>query len=215
MGWLFEMGAGLYGWMTAQAPWRRSCGLMAERLPPGENLRILDLGCGPGVSALELARRRPGDAVAGIDSAWRMLRQAQRRHVAEGRAAGRISWIRADAAQLPFASGSIDALTGHSFLYLLPDRDAALREFLRVLRPGGRLVLVEPNDRPLRIGELLGVSRDPRFLLSMGLWRLASRIRGRFVATRLSATLRGAGFARCQVDETLAGMALYAHAQKA
>jgi ubiquinone/menaquinone biosynthesis C-methylase UbiE len=214
MRWFFEVGARFYGWMTAHEAWRRSCGALVERLPSGGALRIVDLGCGPGVSAFELARGRPRAWVAGVDSAWGMLRQARRRsHV--GGPPARIRWICADAEHLPFRTASVDALTGHSFLYLVSDRDAALAECLRVLRPGGRLIVMEPNDRPVRVSDLLRTSRDPRFLLAMALWRPVSRLRGRFGSRSLEATLRRSGFVRCRVDEALGGLGLYARAQKA
>ena len=72
--WLFEAGAGFYGWMTMQDAWRRSCRQLVERLPSTDRpLRIIDVGCGPGVVRLELARCRPKDFVSGMDVATRML----------------------------------------------------------------------------------------------------------------------------------------------
>lgn len=215
MGWVFEVGADVYGWLTAQGAWRACCAELVARLPPGERLRIVDLGCGPGVSTFELARLRPASAVVGVDIARRMLEEARRRERDSGLPPGQVRWVRADAGRLPFRSGSVDALTGHSFLYLVPDRDAALAECLRVLRPGGRLILMEPSDRPARVRELLRFSRNPRFLLSMTLWRRVSRFKGRFTPATLEATLRGAGFGQCRVDETLAGLGLMSFAEKA
>jgi ubiquinone/menaquinone biosynthesis C-methylase UbiE len=144
-----------------------------------------------------------------------MLREAHRRSRAEGRLASRVHWICADARDLPFRAGSIDALTGHSVLYLVADREAALAEWLRVLRSGGRLVVMEPNDRSVRLREVWRISRSPRFLLSMALWRQVSGLRDRFGHWSLVATLRRVGFANCHVQETLGGLRLYAHAQKA
>jgi ubiquinone/menaquinone biosynthesis C-methylase UbiE len=204
-----------YAWMTGQDAWRGSCAALVERFPPGLGLRIVDLGCGPGVSAFEVARGRPGAWVAGVDSAVGMLQQARRRSRVEAPPADRIRWVCADAGQLPFRTGSVDALTGHSFLYLLSDRDAALSECLRVLRSGGRLVVMEPSDRTVRLPDLLRTSLDPRFLLSMALWRPMSRLRGRFGPTSLHALLRRSGFATCRVEETLGGLGLCARAQKA
>ncbi len=215
MRWLFDVGASFYAWLTAQDAWRGSCASLVDHLPPGAGLRIVDLGCGPGTAALETVRRRPRDWVVGVDNAWGMLRQAHRRSRAGGRLASRVHWICADARALPFRAGSIDALTGHSVLYLVADREAALAECLRVLRSGGRLVVMEPNDRSVRLREVWRISRSPRFLLSMALWRPVSGLRGRFGQWSLVATLRGAGFADCHVQETLGGLGLYARAQKA
>jgi ubiquinone/menaquinone biosynthesis C-methylase UbiE len=212
--WIFDLGADIYGWFTAQAAWRASCARLAEHLPAGDRLRVADLGCGPGVSAIELARRRPGDLIIGLDVSPRMLAVARRRLASARLPAGHVHWVRGDAARLPFGTGSLDALTGHSFLYLLPEREAALAESLRVLQPGGRLVLMEPNARPATAAQVLGVSRDPRHLVSVGLWRPFSRFHGRFTAASLTATLEGAGFVSCRVEEVLGGLGLMAWAEK-
>jgi ubiquinone/menaquinone biosynthesis C-methylase UbiE len=213
--WVFDLGADIYGWFTAQAAWRASCARLAEHLPSADRLLVADLGCGPGVSAIELVRRRPGDLVIGLDVASRMLAVARRRLASARLPAGCVRLVRGDATRLPFGTGSLDALTGHSFLYLLPDRERALAECLRVLRPGGRLVLMEPHARPATVRQVLGVSRDPRYLVSVGLWRPFSRVHGRFTAASLAATLEGAGFGNCGVEEVLGGLGLIAWAEKA
>src|SRR4051812_43349395 len=84
---IFDLGALFYDWFTSQSEWRRSCLRLAAGLPPGA--RILDLGCGPGVSSIALARRVPGSRVLGVDLAARMLGQA-RRHVRRGGLDGRV-----------------------------------------------------------------------------------------------------------------------------
>ncbi len=209
---VFQVASRFYGWMTAQKAWREHCQRLVEDLPP-EKQRVVDLGCGPGVSTFEIARVRPLDDVFGLDFAFGMLKEAKRRAPAVGLAEGgaRIAWLQGDAAKLPFADASIDALTGHSFLYLLPDRAAALRECLRVLRPGGRLILMEPNRTP-SLGAALGYSGDARFLLSMTLWRPFSRFYGRFTKATLAETLLEAGFERARAEETLGGMGLLGRA---
>lgn len=209
--WLFNVGADVYAWFTAQGAWRESCARLASHLPAGNAPRIVDLGCGPGVSAIELARLRPDALVAGLDIAPRMLSQARRRG-----AAFAISWVRADAGQLPFASGSLDALTGHSFLYLLgrSTQTRALREMVRVLRPGGRVILMEPSARPATVSAVLELSRDPRHLISVGLWRPFSRLHGRFTAAGLATTLAGAGLVQARVEQVLGGLGLMAWADK-
>lgn len=210
---LFHVAARFYGWMTAQQAWREHCRRLVEELPERTErpLRIGDLGCGPGVSTFEIARARPLDQVFGLDFAAGMLDEARRREPESGLPPGRIAWVRGDAGRLPFRDGSVDVLTGHSFLYLLPDRPAALRECLRILRPGGRLILMEPNRTP-SLGRALRVSRNVPFLLSMTLWRPFSRLYGRFTRKTLAETLSAAGFGEVRVEETLAGMGLLARA---
>lgn len=212
--WLFTATADLYAWMTAQHVWRQNCRDLAEQLPSvPEPLRVVDLGCGAGESALECARLRPQASIAGVDVSRRMLCRARRQ--ATWRPEGnRLIWIHADGAELPLKANSIDAVTGHSVLYLVGDRAAVLKECLRVLRPGGRLILMEPNDRALRVRDILTISADPRFLLSMVLWRPISFLYGRFTRESLDDALRSAGFARCRISETLAGLGLCACAYK-
>jgi SAM-dependent methyltransferase len=183
---------------------------MAGRLPSTPGTNILDLGCGPGVSTFELARALPDARLIGVDVATRMLKQARRRHP-DGMA---VEWIRADAARLPFAAGSVDACAGHSFLYLVADRRAVLNEIHRVLRPGGHLVLMEPHTRRATPSGVLAVSRDMRHLVSVSLWRPFSRMHGRFSHSSLVGTLSAAGFVECQVDETLGGLGLLASARR-
>jgi SAM-dependent methyltransferase len=209
---LFNVGADIYGWFSAHAAWRASCAQMAARLDGLDGGLIGDLGCGPGVSTFELARHIPNARLLGVDIAPRMLNEARRRRRAADLRAARITWLLADAARLPLSENSLDACTGHSFLYLVANRRDVLTEIRRVLKPGGRLVLMEPNERTATLSQVLNVSRDPRHLFSVSLWRPFSRLHGRFTPTSLGATLERAGFVNCQVDETLGGLGLLAAA---
>lgn len=211
---LFNLGAEVYGWFTNQGVWRASCAGLSERLPLGKEPVVVDLGCGPGVSAIELARLRPDAQLVGLDVAPRMLGEARRRLRTAGLPPGLVQLVLGDAARLPFPSDTVDALTGHSFLYLLPDREAVLAEAMRVLRPGGRLILMEPHERPARLNAVLRLSRDPRHLIAVMLWRPFSRVHGRFTSASLGATLSAAGFVNCRVEETLGGLGLLASAEK-
>jgi ubiquinone/menaquinone biosynthesis C-methylase UbiE len=148
----------------------------------------------------------------GVDIAPRMLNEARRRRRRAGLRAARISWLLADAAKLPLNDKSLDACTGHSFLYLVANRRDVLAEIRRVLKPGGRLVLMEPNERAATLSQVIRISRDPRHLFSVSLWRPFSRLHGRFTPASLATTLERAGFVNCQVDETLGGLGLLAAA---
>jgi ubiquinone/menaquinone biosynthesis C-methylase UbiE len=174
---------------------------------------VVDLGCGPGNSTAGVAEQRQDAQLIGIDVARRMLQYA-RRDGSRSRWATRLAWVQADATQLPLATASVDAMTGHSFLYLVHDRAAVLAEALRALRPGGRLILMEPNARPATIRMVLDVSRDPRHVIAVSLWRPFSRLHGRYDAVSLAATLERAGFVRCQVEEVLGGLGLLASAER-
>ncbi len=206
--WLFNLGADIYAWFTAQAAWRASCARMAASLQLPLRARVVDLGCGPGVSTFELARLLQDTQLIGMDIAPRMLAQARRRSTSA------VHWLLGDAARMPFETASVDACTGHSFLYLVRDRSAVLAETRRVLKAGGQVVLMEPHERGATLGGVLGLSRDPRHLLSVSLWRPFSRLHGRFTAASLAATLDGAGFEDCSVEETLGGLGLLVRARR-
>jgi ubiquinone/menaquinone biosynthesis C-methylase UbiE len=206
--------ADFYAWFTAQAAWRASCAQVASHLPDGSRLRVLDLGCGPGASTFELARARPNASIVGLDLTMHMLKQARRRLPRAGLGVRQLHWLWADAMRLPFQTASLDAVTTHSFLYFIPNRAAVLAECLRVLRSGGAFVAMEPSERPATLQQVWRVSRDVRFLISIGLWQPFSRVHGRFSARSLCTTLEQVGFAGCAAEETLGGLGVLAWAEK-
>ncbi len=118
-----------------RAAWDRVLDLF---LPRDGARDALDIGCGTGFLSLELAAR--GHRVTGVDFAPAMLASA-RRKAAERRAA--IRFEEADAEQLPFAAASFDLAVSRHLLWTLPHPEAAIDEWVRVLRPGGRLVVVD------------------------------------------------------------------------
>ncbi len=104
-----------------------------RRLAPAPGERVLDLGCGTG-RALHLLK-----GAAGADASLEMLQQAPR---------GRVACAHAGA--LPFRSGTFQAVLCTNSFHHYPDPLLTLRELRRVLAPGGRVVLVDPNlDHPL------------------------------------------------------------------
>ncbi len=106
--------------------------------------RIVDVGTGSGVLALAAFQRWPGASVDGVDPSVGMLAMAARRATAMGIGADVPGprWLKGDAAAIPVASASVDLVVSSFVLQLVPDRAAALREVMRILRPGGRLAAV-------------------------------------------------------------------------
>jgi ubiquinone/menaquinone biosynthesis C-methylase UbiE len=118
-----------------RAAWDRILDLV---LPGAPALDALDVGSGTGFLAFELAAR--GHRVVGVDFALAMIAEARRKAAASG---VRIEFEEADAERLPFAAGSFDLLMSRHLLWTLPHPEAAIDEWIRVLRPGGRLVVID------------------------------------------------------------------------
>jgi SAM-dependent methyltransferase len=106
--------------------------------------RLLDVGTGAGVLAREALQRWPRVSVIASDASSGMLEVARNRVKREGLGAGngRIEWLHAPADRIDVPDQSVDVVVSSFVLQLVPDRTAALREALRVLRPGGRLAMV-------------------------------------------------------------------------
>ena len=151
--WASPIGSMLYD--NAQALSRR---LLSAWQLPIEWLHIpaggvaLDVGSGPGNVTASLARAAGPDGVAlGVDISEPMLERAVRNE-----AGPQVGFLRADAQRLPLRDNTIDAVTSMAVFQLIPDPAAALGEIARVLRPGGRLVMMVPTaGRAARFWQLL------------------------------------------------------------
>jgi demethylmenaquinone methyltransferase / 2-methoxy-6-polyprenyl-1,4-benzoquinol methylase len=123
--------------------WRRA---LVDAVDPRPGQRILDVASGTGMVAFALAERA-GCEVVGLDQSPAML------GVARSRADGRVSFVQGEAEHLPFSDSEFDAL---SFTYLLryvDDPAATMRELARVVKPGGRIGMLEfdvPHSPPLK-----------------------------------------------------------------
>jgi demethylmenaquinone methyltransferase/2-methoxy-6-polyprenyl-1,4-benzoquinol methylase len=111
--------------------WRK----LAARAVVAQGDLVLDACCGTGDLAVA-ARDAGASEVTGLDFAERMLERARRK-------ADDITWVAGDVLELPFAAGSFDAATIGFGLRNVEDRPAALRELRRVLKPGGRLAVLD------------------------------------------------------------------------
>ena len=110
--------------------WRRLA--VREVVWPGD--RVLDACCGTGDLAIEAERR--GGRVVGLDFSPQMLSRARRK-------SGTIEWIQGDALALPFSQDEFDAATVGFGVRNLADLEGGLRELARVLKPGGRVAVLE------------------------------------------------------------------------
>ena len=111
--------------------WRRLA--VAASVRPGD--RVLDACCGTGDLALAAVEAGAGEVVA-LDFSERMLERARRKSAA-------VEWVRGDVLALPFADESFDAVSVGFGIRNVADLEGGLRELRRVLRPGGRLAVLE------------------------------------------------------------------------
>ena len=128
---------------------------------PEPPARVLDLGCGTGSLSILLAEK--GFEVSAVDASLRMLEHA-RRKASEHQV--RVAYDEMDAAALVFAAASFDVVLARHLVWALPDPGDALVRWLSLLRPGGRLVLIEGRWQTetgclgLGAGELDALLRD-------------------------------------------------------
>src|SRR6516162_4134428 len=104
--------------------------------------RILDAGCGNGRNCKYILRRADNDAyISAFDLSQRMLKRAHRRLKSK-----RIHYVAADLTRLPYTDAFFDAIVCGWVLDHLPDPSPGLRELARVLRPGGKMLLMTTED---------------------------------------------------------------------
>jgi len=108
----------------------------------GGRPRIVDVGTGSGVLALDARLRWPAASITGVDPSLGMLAMAARRAAAAGGPPDdpRLRWLEGSGADIPMAASSTDLVISSFVLQLVPDRPAALHEAYRILRPGGTVV---------------------------------------------------------------------------
>ena len=162
------------------AAWARALGHL---LPP---LDVADVGCGEGYLTLELARW--ARTVYGIDRSDQMLEQA--RALASRRSVGNVEFRKGDLARLPMHDASVDVVLLSQTLHHAPDPEAALTEVVRIIRAGGRLLVLDLREH------------DQQWVKT----RLGDQHLG-FSETTLDRLLRGAGLrdVRVQVGARHAG----------
>ena len=119
--------------------WKRQTAALAVS---GLSGPAIDVSSGTGDLALELARRPEVDHTVGLDLLQDMVSRAGAKVLARGRS-GSVTMMTGDALSLPFADGSFACATAGFSLRNMPDVEKALAEMFRVVRPGGRVAILE------------------------------------------------------------------------
>jgi SAM-dependent methyltransferase len=120
----------------AASGWRTLARRFEDFVRPRPGMRVLDVGCGTGQSRQLYAGY--ASEYVGVDLSEAALARARAKFPQD-------RWARCDARALPFDAGAFDLVAYSSVLHHIPDFDAALREGLRVLAPGGRAFAFDPN----------------------------------------------------------------------
>lgn len=173
---------------TREATFKRR---VLERAAIGDGERVLDLACGTGTLAVQVAEAVPGAQLTGVDGDPEVLERAR----AKAKAAGvEVSLDEGLSTELPYADSSFDVVLSTLFFHHLTDeaKRRTAEEIRRVLRPGGRLVVGDfgrPQD-PLMRAAVLAIQLGDGFASTSA-----------NVAGRLPAILRDAGLVDVAVTD--------------
>jgi cyclopropane fatty-acyl-phospholipid synthase-like methyltransferase len=131
----------------------RTTDVVGEKLGLRPGQTLLDVGCGAGVPAIRLGQRTDAVITGITNSTWQVAEATRRVKAAGLKAQVRIEF--GDAAALPYEDAAFDAVLAFQSLQHVEDSGVWIREMVRVVRPGGRVVLTEfTEEKPLTEEEL-------------------------------------------------------------
>lgn len=166
--------------------WTRVRNLLA---PAGRTIDVLDVGCGTGFLSLLFAEA--GHRCMGCDVAPAMIAEARRRAATGALPA---SFLLADAECLPLAGHAVDLVVSRQLFWTLPHSAQALREWVRVTRPGGHVAIIDDQWIPEPRG---GHGWDPYERELVG---ALPYLHGGAAAEEVAALLEGAGLEHIVMD---------------
>jgi len=134
----FNRWARRYDQSLAQIWFRENHRLIEQAVDPATDARILDLGCGTGQLAARLAQRIRHGTVLGVDPAEEMIRVARRQHRRKN-----LSFEVGSSEAIPSGAGTFNVVVSTISFHHWSRPVASLREIARVLRPGGRLLILD------------------------------------------------------------------------
>ena len=169
-GWAYDTGVNTRGLarLAARLEWGtdidRMYRMMDEGLRVASGQVVLDVPVGGGTTFAEGAPELHG-LLVGVDLSPVMLARAARRRRARG-LEGKVLLARGDATRLPLAAASVDTVLCFNGLHVIPDKEAAMAEFHRILKPGGRLLgTVLVADGPAPFNAIVGLERLASFFV--------------------------------------------------
>ncbi len=145
-----------------------------------DGAKILDVGCGGGQIAIEIARRLPDVEICGLDLSPEQVGRARQRAAGLGE---RVSFVVGSALGLEFDDESFDAVMSSASIKHWPDMAAGLAECVRVLKPGGLLFVAEV-DRGCRFDDamkFLARTRVPNPMLPLAMMGFRTYVAGRSI----------------------------------
>lgn len=191
--------------------WRRSA---VRRISAAAPSRIVDIATGTGDLAIALARRNPRATVTGVDLSAAMM-EIGRQKASEAGCGDRITWVQGDCMALPLADDSADAVTAAYGVRNFADIRRGYTEMFRILRPGGRIAVLELSTPTLPVIRTLYKIYTRTLVPALG--RMVSRDRAAYtyLPASISAVPQGramtnimqqAGFTHCRAKTFTLGV---------